>query len=181
MALYMPTDAPLMAETGGINAMVVDSTALPEQVVRDVLVSAFQSAGQRCSALRVLYVQQDIADKVLSMLYGAMDELVVGDAWALASDVGPVVDQEAQGRIHRYVQQAEQQGRLLKRGPVADSSSGWFVSPVVLAVQGIDDVEQEVFGPVLHVATFAAGQLDGIVEAIHRRGYGLTFAVHTRI
>ncbi len=132
MTEHMEPDAPLVAETGGLNAMIVDSTALPEQVVRDVLASSFQSAGQRCSALRMLYVQKDIADNLLEMLYGAMEELGIGDPWQLSTDVGPVIDENARKKITDHCQKFEQQGKLLKKtertgeGPVrvAGSASG---------------------------------------------------------
>ena len=149
-------DAVLIAETGGINAMIVDSTALTEQVVRDVLASAFQSAGQRCSALRVLYVQEEARARVLEMLEGAMDALVVGDPWDPATDVGPVIDAEAEAGIRGYLARARR--AVLKTLPAP--AGGRFVPPTVLAVDGIAAVEREVFGPVLHVARFRAADLD---------------------
>ncbi len=179
MAESMSPDAPLIAETGGLNAMIVDSTALPEQVVKDVLASAFQSAGQRCSALRVLYVQRDVADRLLEMLYGAMDELRLGDPWELFTDVGPVIDEQSRRKIEAHVGRYESAGRLLKKLPVPET--GLFSAPAVLEVDGIADLEQEVFGPVLHVARFEADEIDAVVDAINRTGYGLTFGLHTRI
>ncbi|WP_417547849.1 bifunctional proline dehydrogenase/L-glutamate gamma-semialdehyde dehydrogenase PutA [Marinobacter segnicrescens] len=179
MTETMAPDAPLVAETGGLNAMIVDSTALPEQVVRDVLASSFQSAGQRCSALRMLYVQKDIADHLLEMLYGAMDELGIGDPWQLSTDVGPVIDEDAQKKIQDHCDYFEQQGRLLKKVPVPDK--GRFVSPVVLKVSGIEEMEEEIFGPVLHVATFEAKDIDKVVDAVNAKGYGLTFGIHSRV
>ncbi len=172
-------DAPLIAETGGLNAMIVDSTALPEQTVHDVVASAFQSAGQRCSALRVLYLQREVADRFLTMLLGLMDELRLGDPWDVATDVGPVIDAEARGRIEAHIAAAQAEGRVLKRLPVP--KHGQFVGPTVIRVTGIGDLSDEVFGPVLHVATFAAGDLDRVVDAVNAAGYGLTFALHTRI
>ncbi|MEZ5856262.1 MAG: bifunctional proline dehydrogenase/L-glutamate gamma-semialdehyde dehydrogenase PutA [Hyphomicrobiaceae bacterium] len=172
-------EAVLIAETGGLNAMIIDSTALPEQVVRDVVTSAFQSAGQRCSALRMLYVQEEIYTRVMTMLFGAMDTLVVGDPWQLATDVGPVIDAAAQADIRSYCAGARQEGRLLKQ--IATPLEGTFVGPSVIAVNGIDDLPREVFGPVLHVARFAVQDLDRIVDAINARGYGLTFGLGTRI
>ena len=130
MAKNLAPEAPLIAETGGLNAMIVDSTALPEQVVRDVLASAFQSAGQRCSALRMLYLQQDVADKVLEMLFGAMDQLRIGDPWLLATDVGPVIDDAAKLKIEKHCRQMTAQGRMLK--VLSVPKRGLFVSPCVI-------------------------------------------------
>ena len=175
----MAPDAPLVAETGGLNAMIVDSTALPEQVVRDVLASSFQSAGQRCSALRMLYVQKDIADHLLEMLYGAMDELGIGDPWLLSTDVGPVIDDNARKKIQDHCDKFERDGKLLKKVPVPDG--GLFVSPAVLKVSGIEEMEEEIFGPVLHVATFEAKDMDRVVDAVNAKGYGLTFGIHSRV
>ncbi len=179
MAEHLAPDAPLIAETGGLNAMIVDSTALPEQAVRDIVVSAFQSAGQRCSALRVLYVQADVAAGVKRMLFGAMDELRLGDPWDLATDVGPVIDQPARERILAHIEAADQEGRLLKR--LAAPADGTFVGPAVIAVGGIEDLEEEIFGPVLHLATFEAHELDRVVRRVNDSGYGLTFGLHSRI
>ena len=179
MAEHLAPDAPLVAETGGLNAMIVDSTALPEQAVRDIVASAFQSAGQRCSALRILYVQREVEDRILEMLFGAIDELRVGDPWDLATDVGPVIDDEARDRIESYCRAAERDGRLLKR--LAVPGAGRFVPPTVLRVDGIESLAEEIFGPVLHVATFDAEQIDAVVDAVNAAGYGLTFGLHTRI
>jgi RHH-type transcriptional regulator, proline utilization regulon repressor / proline dehydrogenase / delta 1-pyrroline-5-carboxylate dehydrogenase len=179
MADHLDPAAPLIAETGGLNAMLVDSTALPEQAVRDILASAFQSAGQRCSALRCLYVQEDIAGPLLEMLAGAMEELSLGDPWSLATDVGPVIDAEAQSDIAAYVAQARAEGRVLNE--LAAPVQGHFIGPVVIRVAGIADIPREVFGPVLHVATFKASGLDAVVQAVNATGYGLTFGLHTRI
>ena len=179
MADNLAPEAPLIAETGGLNAMIVDSTALPEQAVRDIVASAFQSAGQRCSALRILYIQREVEERILEMLFGAMDALRTGDPWDLATDIGPVIDGEAQSRIEAHSQRAAQEGRVLKR--LAAPGDGIFVPPTVLRVQGIEALEEEVFGPVLHVATFGADQIDAVVDAVNRAGYGLTFGLHTRI
>ena len=179
MAEHLPPDAPLVAETGGINAMVVDSTALPEQAVRDIVASAFQSAGQRCSALRVLYVQEDGAEPLLTMLMGAMDTLTLGDPWRPATDIGPVIDADAKAAIEAHIDLHAAQGRVLKRLPAP--ADGHFVGPALIRVDGIDAVTHEVFGPVLHVATFAADRLDRVVAAINGTGYGLTFGLHSRI
>ncbi|MEM9524422.1 MAG: bifunctional proline dehydrogenase/L-glutamate gamma-semialdehyde dehydrogenase PutA, partial [Pseudomonadota bacterium] len=179
MAARCAPDAPLIAETGGLNAMIVDSTALPEQAVKDVIVSAFQSAGQRCSALRILYLQRDIAASFLEMLHGAMDQLALGDPWSLATDVGPVIDAPAQAGINAHIARAQAEGRVLKT--IVGPKTGHFVAPCVLRVSGIGDLEREIFGPVLHVATYDAGALDQVVDAINATGYGLTFGMHSRI
>ena len=172
-------DAMLIAETGGLNAMIVDSTALPEQAVRDILASAFQSAGQRCSALRVLYVQKDVEKKMLEMLKGAMEALNVGDPWQISTDVGPVIDDEAQSSIRDYCTKMGLQGRLIAK--LEAPKDGRFVAPHVFRVKGIEEMEREVFGPVLHVASFDADEIDAVIAAINRKGYGLTFGLHTRI
>ncbi len=179
LATHAAPDAVLVAETGGINAMVVDSTALPEQAVRDILASAFQSAGQRCSAVRILYLQRDVAERVLEMLCGAMDELRIGDPWCFDTDIGPVIDDAALQDLRAYCERMTAAGRLVKR--LAAPAHGRFVAPHVFRVEGIEAVEREVFGPVLHVATFEAEALDQVVDAINARGYGLTFGLHTRI
>ena len=171
--------AMLIAETGGLNAMIVDSTALPEQAVRDILASTFQSAGQRCSSLRVLYLQRDVEERVLEMLFGAMDLLAIGDPWDLATDIGPVIDTEAHGSIETYCGEMERAGRLLKRLPAP--SDGLFCAPTVVRVSGIDEIEREVFGPVLHVARFDAEKIGDVVGSVNAKGYGLTFGIHTRI
>lgn len=173
------SDALLIAETGGLNCMIVDSTALPEQSVKDIVTSAFQSAGQRCSALRMLYIHEDIAEHFLEMLRGAMDALSIGNPWWLSTDIGPVIDEAARTKINRHVEKFEAQGRLVHRLEVPDS--GYFVSPTVVRVSGIDDLEEEIFGPVLHVATFRNDQIDAVVQSINARGYGLTFGLQTRI
>ncbi len=179
MAQHLAPDAPLIAETGGLNAMIVDSSALPEQVVRDVLASSFQSAGQRCSALRMLYVQKDVADKLLEMLFGAMDELRIGDPWLLATDIGPVIDQAAKNKIENHCKAMASEGRLLKQVPIPER--GLFVAPTVIKLNGIEELGEEIFGPVLHVATFEAEQINQVVDAINARGFGLTFGIHTRV
>ncbi|WP_240789416.1 bifunctional proline dehydrogenase/L-glutamate gamma-semialdehyde dehydrogenase PutA [Pseudooceanicola onchidii] len=178
MADTLAPGAPLIAETGGLNAMMVDSTALPEQAVTDIITSAFQSAGQRCSALRCLYLQEDVADHILTLLKGAMDELTLGDPWHLSTDVGPVIDQAAHDAISAYVDAARRDGRVLHE--VASPGQG-FVAPVILRVAGIADMEREVFGPVLHVATFRSRDRARVIDDINAMGYGLTFGLHTRI
>jgi RHH-type proline utilization regulon transcriptional repressor/proline dehydrogenase/delta 1-pyrroline-5-carboxylate dehydrogenase len=179
MADHLDPAAPLIAETGGINAMIVDSTALPEQAVRDILASAFQSAGQRCSALRLLYLQEDIAESFMEMLLGAMNELRLGDPWNHATDVGPVIDETARDGILAHIEAARAEGRLIHQLPAP--AKGHFVGPAILRVSGMADLDREVFGPVLHVATFRAGETDAVVEAVNAAGYGLTFGLHTRI
>ncbi|WP_415233664.1 bifunctional proline dehydrogenase/L-glutamate gamma-semialdehyde dehydrogenase PutA [Pseudorhodobacter sp.] len=179
MAQHMDPTAPLIAETGGLNAMVVDSTALPEQAVRDILASSFQSAGQRCSALRCLYLQDDISDTVKEMLFGAMDDLEAGNPWDLATDVGPVIDAEAQAEIRAYIEAARAQGRVLKEGTVPEN--GTFIPPTVIQVTGIADMPREIFGPVLHIAPWRAGGLNKVIDDVNAMGYGLTFGLHSRI
>ena len=179
MAEHLAPDAPLIAETGGLNAMIVDSTALPEQAVRDIVTSAFQSAGQRCSALRILYVQREVEARIVEMLFGAIDELRIGDPWDLATDIGPVIDDEARERVESYCRHAERDGRLLKR--LSAPVNGRFVPPTVLRVDGIESLEEEIFGPVLHIATYDADRIDAVVDAVNAAGYGLTFGLHTRI
>ncbi|MDJ1017045.1 MAG: bifunctional proline dehydrogenase/L-glutamate gamma-semialdehyde dehydrogenase PutA [Paracoccaceae bacterium] len=172
-------DAMLIAETGGLNAMIVDSTALLEQATRDIVRAAFQSAGQRCSALRVLYVQKDVEEKLLEMLSGAMDALVAGDPWANSTDVAPVIDAEAAGMIRDYLATMAEAGCIVKQVTVPET--GLFVPPSVIRVSGIGEVEREIFGPVLHVASFDGDEIEDIVTDINARGYGLTFGLHTRI
>lgn len=179
LAATAAPDAMLIAETGGLNAMIVDSTALPEQAVRDILASSFQSAGQRCSALRVLYVQKDVEKKMVEMLRGAMEALSIGDPWAIATDVGPVIDDDAKQSISDYCRAMEEKGNLIAKGDVP--GEGRFIAPHVLKVKGIGEMEREIFGPVLHVASFDADEIDQVVAAINRKGYGLTFGLHTRI
>ncbi|HEV7344684.1 MAG TPA: bifunctional proline dehydrogenase/L-glutamate gamma-semialdehyde dehydrogenase PutA [Devosia sp.] len=192
MAASLSPTAPFIAETGGINAMVVDSTALPEQAVRDILASAFQSAGQRCSALRILYLQEDVAEGIIAMLKGAMDELVIGNPWDLATDIGPVIDEAARSRIQAHIDTCGKNGNLIHRmksrqGPHGEPveprgpGTGTFVGPAVLRVAGIADLTEEIFGPVLHIATFKADELESVIGAINASGYGLTFGLHTRI
>jgi len=174
--------APLIAETGGQNAMIVDSTALPEQVTRDVLMSAFQSAGQRCSALRVLFLQDDVAERMLDMLAGAMEELTVGNPALLSTDIGPVIDDEAQAMLQGHARRMLGEGRLIKRarlGPGADR--GHFVAPAAFEIDRIARLQREVFGPILHVVRYSAAHLDKVVAAINDTGYGLTMGIHTRI
>ncbi|AVV35408.1 bifunctional proline dehydrogenase/L-glutamate gamma-semialdehyde dehydrogenase [Halomonas sp. SF2003] len=172
----------LIAETGGLNAMIVDSTALPEQVVNDVVQSAFQSAGQRCSALRVLYVQEDVAERVIGLLKGAMDELKIGDPRDLGTDVGPVIDEEARAGLLKHIEEYRSQGRVIAEAAVDKTITehGTFVAPVALRIDGIDSLDSEQFGPVLHIATWKGGEVDKVIDTINGLGYGLTFGVHSR-
>ena len=179
MAAHCVPGTPLIAETGGLNAMIVDSTALPEHAVRDIINGAFRSAGQRCSALRCLYVQEDIAKPLLTMLKGAMDELSVGDPWHLSTDVGPVIDAAAHKGIADHIAAAQSEGRIIHQ--IDAPAQGHFIAPVAITVSGIAEMTKEVFGPVLHVATFKASELDAVIDAINATGYGLTFGLHTRI
>jgi RHH-type proline utilization regulon transcriptional repressor/proline dehydrogenase/delta 1-pyrroline-5-carboxylate dehydrogenase len=174
--------ATLIAETGGQNAMIVDSSALPEQVVRDVLASSFQSAGQRCSALRVLYLQEDVADTMLAMIRGGFDALTVGDPSDLANDVGPVIDEDAKDRLETHVAKLKEEGRQVWRRELGDfANKGSFVAPTIIEVDSIRDLDQEHFGPVLHVARFKAEELASVVEDINSTGFGLTLGLHSRI
>ncbi len=170
---------PLIAETGGINAMLVDSTALPEQVVDAVVQSAFRSAGQRCSALRLLVVHEGIADAVIEMIRGAMQELVVGDPALLATDVGPVIDGEALAGIRSHVERLRREARLIGETPVS-STYARLIAPVAFELPAIADVKQEIFGPVLHVVRWK-GDIDAVVAQVNALGYGLTLGIQTRI
>jgi RHH-type proline utilization regulon transcriptional repressor/proline dehydrogenase/delta 1-pyrroline-5-carboxylate dehydrogenase len=173
---------PLIAETGGQNAMIVDSTALPEQVIRDVLASSFQSAGQRCSALRVLFLQADVADKMLEMLAGAMAELKVGDPALLATDLGPVIDEEAKAMLEAHAERMAAEGRLIAAGELGpETAHGCFVAPAAFEIDSLQRLEREVFGPILHVVRFQGERLDQVIDAINATGYGLTLGIHSRI
>ncbi|MEP5153815.1 L-glutamate gamma-semialdehyde dehydrogenase, partial [Planktotalea sp.] len=179
MAKHLAPDAPLLAETGGLNAMIVDSTALPEQAVTAIIESAFQSAGQRCSALRCLYVQEDVADSLQTMLIGAMRELTVANPWDLSCDIGPLIDAKAQAQISDYVSVAQQQGRVLFQ--LDTPEQGYFMAPTLIALNSIAELEREVFGPILHIVRFKAQEFDQIIDDINATGYGLTFGLQTRI
>jgi RHH-type proline utilization regulon transcriptional repressor/proline dehydrogenase/delta 1-pyrroline-5-carboxylate dehydrogenase len=173
---------PLIAETGGQNAMIVDSSALVEQVVADVLESAFRSAGQRCSALRVLCLQDDIAPRVLEMLAGAMLELRLGDPGQLATDVGPVIDEPARQRLEDHAARMSREARLIQHVPLpAGFGRGSFFAPQAFEIDEIARLEGEVFGPILHVVRFAGDRLEEMIDAIESTGYGLTLGVHSRI
>ena len=173
---------PLIAETGGQNAMIVDSSALAEQVVADVMVSAFDSAGQRCSALRILCLQDDIADRQIEMLKGALAELSIGRTDLLSSDIGPVISDEARVAINSHIERMRSIGCTVAQVPLPDGTShGTFVAPTIIEIDRIEQIGREVFGPVLHVLRFRRQALDELVDEINATGYGLTFGLHTRI
>jgi len=176
------TLVPLIAETGGQNALIVDSSALPEQLVVDAVTSAFNSAGQRCSALRVLFLQQEIAPRVVELLIGAMDELAIGDPALLATDVGPVIDEEAKKTLEAHVAAMAAAGRVLHRVALPETSGrGTFVAPTLIELDAIARLKREVFGPVLHVVRYPANGLDDVIDAVNATGYGLTLGIHSRI
>jgi len=173
----------LVAETGGQNAMIVDSSALAEQTVADVVASAFDSAGQRCSALRVLYLQEEIAGRTLAMLRGAMRELAIGDPAQLETDVGPVIDTDAKGRLEAHIGAMRRAGHRVFQTPQRDSggSDGVFVAPTLIEIDRIGELDHEVFGPVLHIVRYRRERLGEVVDAINATGYGLTFGIESRI
>jgi RHH-type proline utilization regulon transcriptional repressor/proline dehydrogenase/delta 1-pyrroline-5-carboxylate dehydrogenase len=174
---------PLIAETGGQNTMVVDSTALPEQIVDDAITSAFRSAGQRCSALRVLFVQDGIADKVIHMLKGACIQITMGDPLALSTDIGPVIDRGALDTLNLHAARMESEGKLVAEValPPDVTRHGTFFAPRAYEIQSLEQLPREVFGPILHIIRYKANELDKVVEQINATGYGLTFGLHTRI
>jgi RHH-type proline utilization regulon transcriptional repressor/proline dehydrogenase/delta 1-pyrroline-5-carboxylate dehydrogenase len=172
----------LIAETGGQNALIADSSALPEQLVKDALASAFTSAGQRCSAARVLFVQDDIADRVLEMLAGAMAELKVGGPALLSTDVGPVIDADALQMLDKHAARMAKEARLIAQAPMADDTAhGTFFAPRAWELQSLSQLERENFGPALHVIRWQGDQLDRVIDAINATGYGLTLGIHSRI
>lgn len=174
--------ATLIAETGGQNAFIADSSALPEQLVKDAMGSAFTSAGQRCSAARVLFVQDDIADKVMTMLAGAMDELKVGDPGLLSTDVGPVIDADALKILEDHAARMANEARLIKQANAGeDTAHGTFFAPRAWELTSLDQLQKEIFGPALHVVRWKADQLDAVIDQINATGYGLTLGVHSRI
>jgi RHH-type proline utilization regulon transcriptional repressor/proline dehydrogenase/delta 1-pyrroline-5-carboxylate dehydrogenase len=173
---------PLIAETGGQNAMVVDSSALAEQVVADVIASAFDSAGQRCSALRILCLQEDAADRILTMLLGATRELEIGNPDRLTVDIGPVITAEARDLIRQHIETMAARGHTVHALPLPpEAANGTFVPPTIIEIDRVADVEREVFGPVLHVLRYRRRDLDALIEQINGSGFGLTFGLHTRI
>jgi RHH-type transcriptional regulator, proline utilization regulon repressor / proline dehydrogenase / delta 1-pyrroline-5-carboxylate dehydrogenase len=173
---------PFIAETGGLNAMLVDSSALPEQVVADVIASAFNSAGQRCSALRILCLQQEIAPRVIEILAGATTELRLGDPVQLETDIGPVIDAEALAMLEAHAMKMDREAKLLCRAPMpAGLERATFFAPRAYEIASLDAIDREVFGPILHVVRFAADELDEMVDRINAKGFGLTMGVHSRI
>ena len=172
---------PLVAETGGINAMIVDATALPEQVSDDVIASAFRSAGQRCSALRLLCLQADVADRMLDMLIGATRELKLGDPRDIATHVGPVIDAEAKTKLEGWIAGMAHAGRVRFHWDETMPAAGSYVAPTIIELDRAVDLDQEVFGPVLHIVRWRAGELDMLLDDIAKNGTALTLGVHSRI
>lgn len=173
---------PLIAETGGLNAMIVDSSALPEQVIKDVLRSAFNSAGQRCSALRVLFVQEEIAGRVVDLLAGAMAELRVGDPGLLATDIGPVIDEAALAKLAVHAERMEREGRLIYQIELSpETAHGCYFAPRAFLIDGLGQLQEEIFGPILHVIRYRSANLDEVIDSINRSRYGLTLGIHSRI
>lgn len=172
---------PFIAETGGQNAMLVDSSALPEQVIKDVILSAFGSAGQRCSSLRVLYVQEDVADHMLEMLKGAMAELNIGDPMHLATDIGPVIDQQALDKLIQHRDLMQREAKLIYACKLSDNLSGNYFAPCAFEISSILQLEGEVFGPILHVVRYKAKELDQVLADINTVGFGLTLGIHSRV
>ena len=173
--------ATLIAETGGQNAMIVDSTALPEQVTRDVVASAFQSAGQRCSALRVLYIQDDVYDEMLRMIRGGFEALTIGNPEHLATDVGPVIDPDAKSSLERHIARRKKGGRpVWRRRLHRGANAGCFVAPTIIEMDSILDLKRENFGPILHVVRYRAADLERVIEDINSTGFGLTMGLHSR-
>ncbi len=173
---------PFIAETGGINAMIADSSALPEQVVRDCIRSAFDSAGQRCSAARVLFVQADVAKAMIDMLVGAIQTLDVGDPMDFATDVGPVIDEEAQDLLDAHKLKMQRTGVELVDIRLPDACrSGTFVTPAAYELKSLSMLDREVFGPILHVVRYERGGLPKVIEAINASGFGLTLGLHSRV
>jgi RHH-type proline utilization regulon transcriptional repressor/proline dehydrogenase/delta 1-pyrroline-5-carboxylate dehydrogenase len=169
---------PLIAETGGINAMIVDATALPEQVADDVVTSAFRSAGQRCSALRLLFLQDDVADRMIEMIAGAARELIIGDPSDPATHIGPVIDTEAKQRLDAHIERMKKEARVHFAG---SAPQGNYVAPHIFELSDAGRLTEEVFGPVLHVVRYRADRFDQVLQSIERSGYGLTLGIHSRI
>lgn len=174
---------PLIAETGGQNAMIVDSSALPEQIIDDVMISAFGSAGQRCSALRVLYVQDDIAERLINMLKGAMEKRVIGNPIDPSVDIGPVIDQEALSKLQEHKAVVEGFGTLIAESPITSAikNKGYYFAPCAYEIDNLSQLRDENFGPILHVIRYAADELDDVIDEINNSNFGLTFGLHTRI
>jgi RHH-type transcriptional regulator, proline utilization regulon repressor / proline dehydrogenase / delta 1-pyrroline-5-carboxylate dehydrogenase len=174
---------PFIAETGGINAMIADSSALPEQVIRDVVRSAYDSAGQRCSATRVLFLQSDIADRMIKMLTGAIEQLDIGDPFDFGTDIGPVIDIAAQDRLeaHKARMSREAITTLIDRKVPRDCLAGTYVGPAAYEIDRIGRLDREVFGPILHVVRYEQGRLGDVIASINQTGFGLTLGLHSRI
>jgi RHH-type proline utilization regulon transcriptional repressor/proline dehydrogenase/delta 1-pyrroline-5-carboxylate dehydrogenase len=174
--------AALIAETGGQNALIADSSALPEQLVKDCLVSAFGSAGQRCSALRVLFVQDDIADKVISMLAGAMAELTIGDPGLYSTDIGPVIDEKSRQILVEHAARMDREAKPIATAKLAaGTEAGTFFAPRAYEIPNLATLTREVFGPILHVLRFKGNEIDRVIDQINATGYGLTLGVHSPI
>ncbi len=174
--------SPLIAETGGLNAMIVDSSALLEQVTSDTLLSAFGSCGQRCSSLRVLFIQNDIADKQIKMICGAMEELKVGDPMLFSTDIGPIIDKSSLDMLSKHITKMSKEANLLCKAPINPHyDNGYFFSPYAYEIQNISQLKQEVFGPILHIIRYDKPHLDKVINDINNTGYGLTFALQSRI
>jgi len=173
---------PFIAETGGQNALIADSTALPEQLVHDVILSAFNSAGQRCSALRVLFLQEEMADRVISLLKGAMQELKIGDPAKLSTDIGPVINEDSRKTLEAHAERMNKEGKLIAEVPLSrETQYGTFFAPRAYEIPSLSVLEREVFGPILHVIRYKSKELDNVISAINDNGYGLTLGIHTRI
>jgi RHH-type proline utilization regulon transcriptional repressor/proline dehydrogenase/delta 1-pyrroline-5-carboxylate dehydrogenase len=174
---------PLIAETGGQNAIIADSSALTEQVVDDVILSAFGSAGQRCSACRVLFIQDDVADKTLDMLTGAMAELKVGNPQIYATDIGPLIDEEALAALQHHKTALEGFGKFVAEVPLSEQlrKQGHYFAPIAYEIDSLADLRQEVFGPALHIIRYKANEIDQVIADINNSHFGLTFGAHTRI
>jgi RHH-type proline utilization regulon transcriptional repressor/proline dehydrogenase/delta 1-pyrroline-5-carboxylate dehydrogenase len=173
---------PFIAETGGINALVADSSALPEQVVNDVLASAFNSAGQRCSACRVLFVQEEIADRVLHLLQSALGEWLIGDPMQLSTDIGPVIDVDAKAMLERHKEKMRASAKVIYEMPLPpDCEQGLFFAPCIYELENFDQLESEIFGPILHVIRYKGNELEKVIDSINAKGYGLTLGIHSRI
>ncbi len=182
LAQHHQAIVPLLAETGGQNVMIADSSALVEQLVQDAIMSAFNSAGQRCSALRVLFVQREIAEKTIAMLIGAMQELSMGDPGVYQTDIGPVIDHAAWVPLKDHLEKMQQEAKLLYQSPLDDSLRyGSFFPPSLIEISSLSQLTQEVFGPVLHVIRYGASELDQVIKAVNATGYGLTLGIHSRI
>jgi RHH-type proline utilization regulon transcriptional repressor/proline dehydrogenase/delta 1-pyrroline-5-carboxylate dehydrogenase len=173
---------PLIAETGGVNAMIVDASALPEQVVDDIVVSAFQSAGQRCSAQRILFVDEGCAARVVRLLAGALAELKVGDPAEPDTDVGPIIDAPAHAILARYIERLRSSAKLIGEAPLpVKLPEGHFIAPIAFEVPFDALPRIEIFGPILHVATYKRSDLDAVLQWLRGTGYGLTLGIHSRI